>query len=97
MNPDDNASTHRRWADVAHLAAQGLGACAGCKRAVPLNNALTTRWRNTIVLVVCEDCTTSHDIVMQRTAAGLEIRAEPRRAIVLASTLPTSAPESGPR
>ena len=74
----------RAWVRQAQLDAErGVIACRMCRRKVGLDQA-TTLWRNgELVFAVCDGCAGAHDILMQPTDAGIEVRARRRAPLVL--------------
>ncbi|MCA9557954.1 MAG: hypothetical protein KC583_05245 [Myxococcales bacterium] len=74
----------RAWARQAQLdAEQGVIECRMCRRRAGLDEALTL-WRNgALVFAVCDRCSTSHDVLLTPTEAGVEVRARRRRPVVI--------------
>ena len=72
------------WARQAQLDAErGVIECRMCRRKVGLDRA-TTLWRNgELVFAVCDGCAGAHDILMQPTDAGIEVRARRRAPLIL--------------
>ena len=79
----------RAWARQAQLDAErGVIECRMCRRKVGLDQA-TTLWRNgELVFAVCDGCAGAHDILMQPTDAGIEVRARRRAPLVLMGAAP---------
>ena len=81
MTPD---APSRAWAKQAQLDAErGVIECRMCRRCAGLDEALTL-WRNgALVFAVCDRCSTSHDVLLTPTEAGVEVRARPRRPVAI--------------
>ena len=81
MRADD---VGRAWAQQAQLNAErGVIECRMCRRRGGLDEALTL-WRNgALVFAVCDRCSTSHDVLLTPTDAGVEVRARQHRALVV--------------
>lgn len=81
----DHADLQRAWVRQAHLDAErGVIECRMCKQRVGLDQTVTL-WRNgALVFAVCDRCAAGHDIFMQPTEAGIEVRGRVRQPIVLA-------------
>lgn len=81
MRPDE---LQRAWVRQAQLdAEQGVIECRMCRRRGGLDKALTL-WRNgALVFAVCDRCSTSHDVLLTPTEAGVEVRARRRRPLVI--------------
>ncbi|MDY0003818.1 MAG: hypothetical protein RBU30_21150 [Polyangia bacterium] len=81
------------WVRQALLDAErGVMECRMCREHVGLNEAVTL-WRNgVLVFGVCDRCAGTHDIVMRRVDAGLEVRARPRVPLVVRSPGMTDGP-----
>ena len=81
MGPDDLG---RAWARQAQLDAEhGVIECRMCRRRGGLDETLTI-WRDgALVFAVCDRCSTSHDVLLTPTEAGVEVRARRRRPLVL--------------
>ena len=84
MRPDDLGRT---WARQAQLDAErGVIECRMCHRRAGLDETLTL-WRNGgLVFAVCDRCSTSHDVVLTPTDAGVEVRANRRRPLGIGGT-----------
>lgn len=76
----------RAWARQAQLDAErGVIECRMCRRRSGLDETLTI-WRDgALVFAVCDRCSTSHDVLLTPTEAGVEVRARRRRPLVLGS------------
>ena len=74
----------RAWVQQVHLDAErGVIECRMCRRKAELDQA-TTLWRNgELVFAVCDACAGVHDILMQPTEAGIEVRARQRGPLIL--------------
>ena len=74
----------RAWARQAQLDAErGVIECRMCRRRAGLDETLTL-WRNgALVFAVCDRCSTSHDVLLTPTEAGVEVRARRRSPLVL--------------
>ena len=74
----------RAWARQAQLDAErSVIECRMCRRCAGLDEALTL-WRNgALVFAVCDRCSTSHDVLLTPTEAGVEVRARSRRPVVI--------------
>ena len=72
------------WVRQAQADAErGVIECRMCRRKVGLDRA-TTLWRNgELVFAVCDRCAGGHDILMQPTEAGIEVRARRLAPLVL--------------
>jgi hypothetical protein len=75
---------HRAWVQQAQADAErGVIACRMCQRRAGLDEA-TTLWRNgALVFALCDRCASCHDVVFSPTAAGVEVRAKRRGALVV--------------
>ena len=78
----------RAWVQQAQLDAErGVIECRMCRGRAGLDEALTL-WRNgVLVIAVCDRCSSSHDVLLTPTAAGVEVRARRRRPLVLGGAL----------
>ena len=74
----------RAWARQAQLDAErGVIECRMCRRRAGLDEALTL-WRNgALVFAICDRCSTSHDVLLTPTEAGVEVRARRRTTLVV--------------
>ena len=81
MGPDDLG---RAWARQAQLDAErGVIECRMCGRRSGLDETLTI-WRDgALVFAVCDRCSTSHDVLLTPTEAGVAVRARRRQPLVL--------------
>jgi hypothetical protein len=81
MAPDDLG---RAWARQAQLDAErGVIECRMCRRRSGLDETLTI-WRDgALVFAVCDRCSTSHDVLLTPTEAGVEVRARRRGVLVV--------------
>lgn len=81
MRADDLGRT---WAHQAQCDAErGVIECRICRRRGGLDAALTL-WRNgALAFAVCDRCSTSHDVLLTPTEAGVEVRARRRRPLVI--------------
>ena len=74
----------RAWARQAQLDAEhGVLECRMCRRRSGLDETLTI-WRDgALVFAVCDRCSTSHDVLLTPTEAGVEVRARRRGVLVV--------------
>ena len=79
---------HRAWVAQAQADAErGVLQCRMCRRHGNLDEALTL-WRNgVLVFAVCERCSSSHDVLIRPTDAGIEVRGRARTPLVIRSAL----------
>lgn len=77
----------RAWVKQAQLDAErGVIECRMCRRHSGLDTT-TTLWRNgLLVFALCDRCSTSHDVLLSPTDAGVEVRARRRGPLVLRGT-----------
>jgi len=75
---------NRAWMKQAQLDAErGLAECRLCKQKTGIDET-TSLWRNGIlVFVICDDCSSSHDVIMRPTEKGVEVRALPRMPLIV--------------
>ena len=80
----DADAIQRAWVAGAQADAErGVVACRTCRAHAPLDAALTL-WRNgVLVFAVCDRCTGASDVMIRRTAAGLEIRGRARSPLIV--------------
>ena len=81
MIPDD---LQRAWVRKAQVDSErGVIACRMCQCEAGLDRAVTL-WRNgALVFAVCDRCASAHDILMQPTDAGIEVRPRQRAPFIL--------------
>ncbi len=74
----------RAWVKQAQLDAErGVIECRMCRRHSALDET-TTLWRNgVLVFALCDRCSTSHDVLLSPTEAGVEVRARRRGPLIL--------------
>ena len=64
-------------------AERGVVECRMCRRAEPIDQAITL-WRNgALIFSVCDRCSGAHDIVMRPVEAGIEVRAKRRGPLIV--------------
>ena len=74
----------RAWARQAQIDVErGVIECRMCRRRAGLDEALTLWRHGALVFAVCDRCSTSHDVLLTPTEAGLEVRARRRRPVVI--------------
>ena len=74
----------RAWVRQAQLDAErGVIECRMCRRRADLDEALTLWRHGALVFAVCDRCSTTHDVLLTPTDAGVEVRARRRRPLVL--------------
>lgn len=83
MKPRD---FQQAWVKQAQLDAErGVIECRMCKGKSGLDQTITL-WRNgVLVFAVCDDCADTHEILMRKTPAGIEVRGRPRYPLVVFS------------
>ena len=81
MHADDLG---RAWARQAQLDAErGVIECRMCRRRSGLDEVLTL-WRSgALVFAICDRCSTSHDVLLSPTEAGVEVRARRRSPVAI--------------
>ena len=78
------ADLQAAWVRQAQLDAErGVIECRICRQRSGLDRTITV-WRDgALVFAVCDECGSNHDVLIRPTDAGLEVRANARRPLVV--------------